>query len=610
MKAFDIAYINRKIKKTFWRFPIVSILIFITFISSILVFYNTETTDIWQHLMLTGLLGIPLFTSFNLYLERVETHRRFNVIVNVIGFLLLLLFFINLPSHFIYEKHYIRAFVLFLAFFVSMFYLPFIGFHQQIPFWYYNKHFIKRIIISFFYSLIIQLGISLAIITINLLFDADIDYKWHAYVACFSYIFIFPWLVLIGLQRKFTFHAQKEYYPKELRTFAMYVLVPLNIIYAIILIAYILKIVFTGIWPTGWTVSLILGYSIIELLIVIFSFPVLFDKENKLLLKYIYLNFILTVFFIIIYFLAIYKRISEYGLTENRMFIILFGIWMLFNVLYLFLKKINDLRVIPFSFLILAFLSVSGPWNVFRICKNQQLKRLDNILIKNDLINNGKIDAKNKNIDLKTQAKISSIALYLTETHGGSTLSPYFKLNADSLFNANDSLTGDYNQKISELFSSVGLTYNPYYYESLNYPYLQFYTNERIESISVDSSMYLCILNVYSYDGTVEYSQNLKLNDSLILNLFLSNKDHNLYLSVNNNEDVVFDLIDFLKQIKSSNPIKENSNSIVLKPYELRKSINGKKYKYDFILEQLQYIDKNKEEIPSSISGYLLIKKS
>ncbi|MGQ9846408.1 MAG: DUF4153 domain-containing protein [Bacteroidales bacterium] len=606
MRAFDISYISRKIKKTFWRFPIVSVLIFITFFSSILVFYKAESNNIWQHLMMTGLLGIPLFTSLNLYLERVETRRWFNIIVNTIGFFLLFLFFINLPSHSIYEKHYIRAFVLFMAFFVSMFYLPFIGFHQQIPFWYYNKHFIKRIIISLFYSFIIQLGISLAIITINLLFDANIDYKWYAYVACFSYIFIFPWLVLVGLQRKFTFHAQKEYYPKELRTFVMYVLMPLNIIYAIILIAYILKIAFTGIWPSGWTVGLIFGYSIIELLIVIFLYPVLFDNENKLLLKYIYLNFILTIFFIIVLFLAIYKRISEYGLTENRMFVILFGIWMMFNVFYLLLKKINDLRVIPFSFLILAFVSVSGPWNVFRICKNQQLKRLNNILVRNDLIQNGKIDAKNKNVDPKTQAEISSIALYLTETHGGSTLTPYFKINADSLFNANDGL--NYIQKISKLFSSVGLTYNPYYDESLNY--IQVYTNQQMESIYVDSSLYLCILNVYSHDGTVEYSQNIKLNDTLNLNLYFSDKDHNLYLSINNKHDVVFDLIDFLKQIKSSNPIKENSNSIMLKPYELKKSLIGKKYKYDFILEHLQFIKNDKKEIPTSISGYLLIKKS
>lgn len=609
MRAFDFSYITRKIDKTFWRFPIVSILIILTFLSSVITIYKAEFNNIWQHLMLTGLLGIPLFISFNLYLERVETRRWFNIIMNSIGFLLLLFFFINLPVHTIFLKHYIRAFVLFLAFFASMFYLPFIGFHQQMPFWYYNKHFIKRIIVSLFYSFVFHLGISLALVTINLLFDANISYKWYAYIASFSYLLIFPWLVLIGLQRKFTFHAQKEYYPKELRTFALYVLVPLNVIYAAILFVYILKIIFTGVWPSGWTVDLILGYSIIELLIVILTFPVLFDKDNKLLLKYVYVSFLLTIIFLVIYFLAISKRISEYGLTENRLFTILFGIWMLFNVSFLFIKKIKDLRVIPLSFLLLAFLSVSGPWNVFRISKTQQIKRLERILVKNDLLNNGKIDAKNKTIDAKTQAEISSILLYLVETHGESTLKPYFNVNIDSLFNSNDSLHINTYENMSTLFSSAGLSFNPYYYENSYYSYIQFYTQERLASLSVDSSLYFCILNVYSYDNSVEYKQILQLNDSLRLDLFLSKNDDGLNIYINNKKDAVLNLTDYYNYLKTLKSKEQYPNSIMLKSNELKKSIMGSIFKYEFIFERLEFSNKDNKTVPVSISGYLLIKK-
>lgn len=609
MKYLNLTYLWRKTLNTFFRFPLPVVFILISFVSIVVNVYFDGKQYFLMHLFLTSILAIPLFTAFNLYLERVETSRKFNFIINLVGFIILTVFYISLPDKSLFLKHYYRSIVLFLGFVASIFYLPFIGFHQQMPFWYYNKHFIKRIFVSLFYSFVLHLGISLALVSINLLFDVGISYKWYAYVAIFSYLFIFPWLVLVGLPRKFTYHAQKEYYPKELKTFATYVLVPLNVIYAAILFVYILKIIITGVWPSGWTVSLILGYTIIVLLIVILTFPVLFDKDNKLLLKYVYVSFILTLIFLGIYFLAISKRISEYGLTENRLFTILIGIWMLFNVSFLFIKKIKDLRVIPLSFLLLSFLSVSGPWNVFRISKTQQIKRLERILVKNDLLNNGKIDAKNKTINAKTQAEISSISLYLVETHGESTLKPYFNVNIDSLFNSNESLPRITYEKMSTLFSSVGLSFNPYYFENSDDSYIQFYTQERLSSLSVDSSLYFCILNVYSYDNSVVYKQTLQLNDSLRLDLFLSKNDDSLNIYINNKKDAVLNLTDYYNYLKTLKSNEQYPNSIMLKSNELKKSIMGSVFKYEFIFERLEFLNKNNKTAPVSISGYLLIKK-
>jgi len=608
MKALDIAYLSRKILKTFWRFPIPVILILLTFLSTIIVIYKEDETSIGQHLLLTTMLGIPLFTAFNLYLERVETRRWFNIIVNALGFFILILFFINLPTNQIYEKHYIRAFTLFFTFLASMFYLPFIGFHQQIPFWYYNKQFIKRIFISLFFSTIIYLGLLLAISAIDVLFGAHINYKWYLYVLAFAYTLLLPWLILGGLQLKFTYHANKQFYPKEVRTFALYVLLPLNLIYGIILIVYSIKIILTGVWPSGWTVGLIMGYSIIHLLIIILTFPVLFDKENKALVKYVFINFIFILLFLILYFLAIIKRIQEYGLTENRFLVVLFGIWMLFLSVYLYIKKIHDLRVIPLSFIILAFLSVSGPWNMFRICKHQQLKRWEYLLVKNDLLNQGKIDAHHKDIDAKTQTELSSIALYLAETHGGKTLAPYFKLNIDSLFNTNDTVNNYTYNKISTLFSSAGLTFNPYYYDVADDSNYQFYSSDVRTSIMVDSSLFVCFLNAYSNNENVQYKQNYQLNDSLILELSMPINTNSLSIKLNNKQDAIFNLQDYFNEINAYTPSEKYINSVKLKPEQLKKSIIGSTYRYDFILERIEYNVKNKVKTPISISGYLIIK--
>ncbi|NSW44380.1 MAG: DUF4153 domain-containing protein [Bacteroidales bacterium] len=608
MKAFDFSYLLRKTIKTFWRFPIPVILILLSFFSTVILIYKENEASIWQHLLLTSVLGIPLFVAFNLYLERVETRRWFNIIINAIGFLFLILFFINLPSKQIFEKHYIRAFILFLTFLASMFYLPFIGFHQQMPFWYYNKQFIKRILISFFFSTIIYLGLLFAILAIDVLFGVNINYKYYLYISAFSYMLLLPWLILGGLQLKFTYHANKQFYPKEVRTFALYVLLPLNLIYGIILFVYSIKIIISGIWPSGWTVGLIMGYSIIHLLIIVLTFPVLFDKENKILVKYVFINFIFIVLFLVMYFLAIFKRIQEYGLTEHRVIVILFGIWMLFLSIYLFIKKIQDLRVIPFSFIILAFLSVSGPWNMFRICKKQQIKRWEYLLVKNDLLQQGKINAFEKNVDPKTQTDLSSIALYLYETHGSNTLKPYFKVNIDSLFNNSKSNYINYYDKMSELFSSVGLTFNPYYFANKYSSNYEFYTNDVNSSLKVDSSLFICFLNVYSNNEVIAYKQNFQLNDSLNLELSLQKKTGCLLIKLNNKLETILNLHAFVNELNKYTPLSKHSNSINLKSEHLRKEIFGSTYRYEFILNRMEYDIENKTNIPISFSGYLLIK--
>lgn len=162
MKSLNISYFRRKLIKTFFRFPVVVLFIFLATVSSLIHFYSKESNDLWIHLFLTSILAIPLFTSINLYLERVETRRWFNIFINIIGFVILIVFFLNLPHNYIFDKHYIRSFVLFLAFVISMFYLPFLGFHQPLPFWFYNYNFIKRIFVSFIYITTLFVGALLA----------------------------------------------------------------------------------------------------------------------------------------------------------------------------------------------------------------------------------------------------------------------------------------------------------------------------------------------------------------------------------------------------------------------------------------------------------------
>jgi hypothetical protein len=607
MKAFDYNYVWRKTLNTFWRFPVVILLILLLTTSGIYIVYHPVESDIWQHLFLTSLLGIPLFIGINLFLERMETKRWFNMVLNLIGFAFLLLFFLNLPAHQIYYKHYIRAFLLICSFIASIFYLPFIGFERQLPFWYFNKNLIKRLFLSGLYAVVFFVGIAVALWAMDELFNVKIKSEWYGVLSSLAFFLFFPYFFLAGLSKKFSYRAYKEYYPNGLRLFTLYALVPINFIYALILLGYVVKIIISGIWPSGWTVGLITGYTLLEFLIIVFTYPVLFEVENKKLLKFIYINFYLTILFIIIYFLAVFQRVSQYGLTEHRLFTILWGLLVLFLVIYFLIIKIKDIRIIPFSFMLVAFIAVSGPWNVFRITKNSQTHRLESVLQTNKLLKNGKISANGKKITMKTQADISSIVTYLVSTHGPHTIKALFPMNVDSLFDIPESKSYK-TEKFQQLFSSVGLSYVPYYYENESAPYYSFYTENKEKFCSTKNTDFMVMIDMYTYNDS-SYHENYILNDSLKLGFELNKNEGILKITLNQKPEASLNVNALYEYFGNLPKIRNDVYSSSYKPGVLTTTVKGLTYQFEIYFDRLEFQVKDKRNELTSFSGFILLSK-
>ncbi len=609
MKPFDYNYVSRKTINAFKRFPVAILLIALLTFSGIYMIFKPYESDIWQHLFLTSIIGIPLFVSINLFLERMEIKRWFNFTLNIIGFAFLLLFFFNLPPHQIYDKHYSRALLLLCAFISSIFYLPFIGFERQMPFWYYNKSLIKRVLLSALYALVFFVGIGIALWAIDTLFNINIKSEWYQMLAVLSFWLFLPWFFLAGISRNFSYHSQKEYYPKELRLFTLYALVPINFIYALILLGYTIKIAISGIWPSGWTVGLITGYTVLEFVILIFLYPVLFEKENKKLIKFIHLNFYITIVFLIIYFLALFQRIAQYGLTENRLYTLLWGILVLFWVIYFIINKIKDIRILPFMLMLVAFLSVSGPWNVFRIAKHSQTHRLEKILQQHQLLQNGKIATTGKDIPLKTQADISSIVSYLVSTHGPNTIKTYFPASTDSLFDTLENKM--YKTDIfQQLFSSVGLIYVPYFREEENvYQNCSFYTESKKMFYFVKNSDYAVTLDIYPYSDSL-YHQIIKLNDSLTIYIDINHQNNILTLTVNQIQDASINIKNLYDTFSHLPKIRSDAYASYFDPEILTINMKGLKYDYDIYIDRLEFQITDKKTKLTGLSGVMLLKKN
>lgn len=134
-------------------------------------------------------------------------------------------------------------------------------------------------------------------------------------------------------------------------------------------------------------------------------------REKDLVAK-IFKNYFpfVSVPLLILSIVSISKRISQYGVTELRYFIVLLGIWLIFCMVSSIFKA--RLSVILISLIAVVYISVFSPVNNRRITIMSQNKRLERILIKHGLLKDGKL-VKNSGLNENQKYEITDVLNYI-----------------------------------------------------------------------------------------------------------------------------------------------------------------------------------------------------
>ena len=195
---------------------------------------------------------------------------------------------------------------------------------------------------------------------------------------------------------------------KIFRFLIYFIVIPLITIYTGILYIYFGKMLITKSWPQGLVSHLILWYTIFSLFIMIMVTPM---REKDLVAK-IFKNYFpfVSVPLLILSIVSISKRISQYGVTELRYFIVLLGIWLIFCMVSSIFKA--RLSVILISLIAVVYISVFSPINNRRITIMSQNKRLERILIKYGLLKDGKL-VKNSGLNENQKYEITDVLNYI-----------------------------------------------------------------------------------------------------------------------------------------------------------------------------------------------------
>ena len=425
------------------RFPFALLSAAVGSVVAIYVVGHDHSTDFpaLEKVIACAALGIPFFTALVTFAEKRSWNETRKMLIQGVGLALLVGYYFSLPVKINEPAHHLVRFALLnigLHFLVA--WLPWTGKDQLVGFWQYNKTLFLRFLTTGLFSAVLYVGLALALLAADQLFGAEVkDERYFQLWILIAGLFN-TWVFLAGVPKDLEALNRGGEYPNGLKVFTQFILLPLVVLYFAILITYEAKIIVDWNWPKGWVSELVLWYSIVGILSLLLLHPLRDRLESRWIQatsKWFYRGLIPLVAML---FLAILRRISEYGVTENRYLVLGMAIGLTVVMLYMIMSKRKDIRLIPILICLLAFFSTYGPWSAFAVSRSSQEERLQALMTNCGLLVDGALQKPAAEPSLEDRQGMSSMATYLIEMHG---IDPFSVWLSDSTLRVLDTLPRD-----------------------------------------------------------------------------------------------------------------------------------------------------------------------
>jgi len=395
------------------RFPVVLALCFACAAYAVWLVGLYEEQAEFHHVLFSLAIGLPLSLGLALVTERYAGFlRRHSITLNLALVLGLVLHYLLMEQTRGegYDIRYAHQIVIVgVAFFVA----SFLGRDEGNGFRQFTRSFLTRALVSSLYSAVFFASFSLAIQSVKYLFDVKVEDLTYLRLWLLTVFVFFPWHLMAGLPGRLAALNRDRAWPGYLRVFAQYLLVPIVAAYALILYAYMARIVWLRNWPRGTVAWLVTGISIVGTFTWLIAGAFRDDGKARLLGAFHRTFFWLLPPLLLLHLLGLWRRVSEYGLTEPRYFLFGLGLWMLAMAGYYLFGRKKDIRLIPVSLALISVASLWGPWSAYDVAVRDQAGRLSALFARNGLIEKGKLAPARKKVDWEERREMSSKLDYL-----------------------------------------------------------------------------------------------------------------------------------------------------------------------------------------------------
>ena len=603
MKFYSIELIIHQAAKAFRRFPMALTSAILS--AALLIYMVDENADFKDNVQLfyalqTLWLGMVAYLGLSVFSQRYSMRTTTVIMLNMAVAAIMVYYFYAQPE-FYTVKSVSRFIILLIAAHLGVSFAPFLVNTEVNGFWQYNKSLLIRFLTSAIYSAVFYIGLSIALLAIKELFNIDFGEKIYLYLFITVAVILNTWFFLAGVPSRLIGLEQLQDYPKGLRVFTQYVLLPLVVIYLIILYFYEAKILFTLVWPRGFVSYLIIGFSTLGILALLLVWPLRDDARHTWIRTFTKRFFFALFPLIVLLMLAVGRRVSEYGVTENRYFLIVLSLWLLIVALYFLISRRKNIKFVPLSLFFAVLISGFGPWNAYQVSSLNQHLRLENLLEKNRMLINGKAVKTKKEIKKVDQKEIASIVDYMINVHGVVSIQDLFTQNLSDITKEK---SDEYFNKTARVLALIGVDSSIEIVSKDNDIDMNYdYSCTRHEGKMVTAFDYYFPVSIYPENNSYFDKGYI---DTLPYNIEYDKKLFAIIININKQSSDTIFLENTFKNLRAEYGQHDNAANSYMQI-----NTSSKKFNYQFEIEGLSVnFDKKKNEKSiSSLRGYMLVSK-
>ena len=534
-------------KSGFERFPITIILAFLHFITGIYIaevrsFQSDEFVEV--NLLLFGSIFITAMFEM-LYEKYFYKKNRWLVrgIYSVITFAVSIIVFVEyLLTNDYYNIYYFTLIPISIVLFLL---IPILKKKENKE--KYLQSVFSNFVITGIFVAVLWIGIEIILTTVNYLFFNSGDSLFFR-LTTYSFWFIievFGVLLFLSLLKKPDDNLENYEFPFIFNLLIKFVIIPLIIIYTGVLYIYMTKVLISMHLPKGLISHLVLWYTAFSVAVMILITP--FTQKDKFFenFKKYFPYFSIPLIFASLF--AVFQRTYQYGITENRYYVLISIFWLLFCMI-LYIGKMN-ITGIFISLIACLVISVYTPLSAKNVSNFSQSQRLKRMLVKYGALKDGKISKITQKLNNSEGSQIYTTLQYISDN---STIA---KLNFKNEKGEVYSTLGDLEKGLD-----VKESWKDYYYRSDdegNYEERKVvtYKVKNIENSEIISDIagydnFISYKNVYNEDPINQENESEKYKIILKNKTITINSKDGAELAKINYEDAVKQIVAKLRTLK------------------------------------------------------------
>ena len=279
----------------------------------------------------------------------------------------------------------------------------------------YLQSVFSSFIITGIFAAVLWGGIEIILITINYLFFNFYD-KDSLFLRLSMYFFwfiaeVFGESLFLSLLKKTDDNLENYEFPFIFNLLIKFVIIPLIIIYTGVLYIYMAKVLISMHLPKGLISHLVLWYTALSVAVMILITP--FTQKDKFFenFKKYFPYFSIPLIFASLF--AVFQRTYQYGITENRYYVLISIFWLLFCMI-LYIKKMN-ITGIFISLIVCLVIAVYSPLSAKNVSNFSQSQRLKRMLVKYGALKDGKISKITQKLTDEEGSQIHTTIQYISD---------------------------------------------------------------------------------------------------------------------------------------------------------------------------------------------------